>query len=57
MLYVTVILSDQPIAQREGMPGVIETQVLEDPEAADITDCLDALGAAAIVRWEVPEVN
>lgn len=55
--YLTVIISDQPIAQREGMPGVIETRAVELPEDAmpwarrdEMMDVIGLLASAAIDR-------
>lgn len=54
--YLTVIISDQPIAQREGMPGIIETRAVNlDPydmenTAQFIRDEFAELSAAALDR-------
>lgn len=55
--YLTVIISNEPIAQREGMPGVIETRAVDLSEDAtarrdETMDVIGLLASAAIDRSE-----
>lgn len=55
--YLTVIISDQPIAQREGWAGIIETLAVELPaepaaRAAEVATVLQDLSVAAQGRME-----